>query len=429
MKRYYLGHWVQQRFGTDLCFAPPAGVVGSLDLAPIPVQGVMAADRPMGLFVTRSTVLPSEYTLLGEGDCRELKADTRMQDAFRSLVGYRPQGDTLAELIYDTLTDGSDPDGSSGPKPLMPDATGWCDVYLGGHSRVLGSRFEWGKPDSRGRRHWAKVQQLLRKEFEQLFDDAKAGKLKDAEHHRRVLDAHCDKYGLQGENDWKEFVPVKLQKDVPGRLKHETTITESFNKADSDTLGPDLTWTEVNGDFDVVSNQCRHTNTTTVRSARAESDLSSADHYAQVQIVSNGSGTNDCAAGACARFAAAAETMYFAFYYQADNRLYVSKKVTGAQTNITSSVITEALPETYKCEINGSTLKGYQAGVERVSTTDSAITGNLRGGILLYQSSVLNPTIDNFEASDELGGGGGILYTQLERGVRGYLRGVYSGSV
>ena len=35
------------------------------------------------------------------------------------------------------------------------------------------------------------------------------------------------------------------------------TITESFNKADSTTLGPDLTWTEIQGNLQVLSNRVR----------------------------------------------------------------------------------------------------------------------------------------------------------------------------
>jgi hypothetical protein len=34
-------------------------------------------------------------------------------------------------------------------------------------------------------------------------------------------------------------------------------LTESFNKADADTLGPDQTWVEDTGDIDVVSNKAR----------------------------------------------------------------------------------------------------------------------------------------------------------------------------
>lgn len=417
MKNYYLGSWVFR----DGAFRPPVGAVGCLDFAPLTVQSSPASDRPVGLFVTTAAILPSEYTLLGTGDCRELKADTRMQDAFRSLVGYRAKGETLADLIYDALTDGSDPDGSSGPKPLMPGVDGWCDVYLGGHSRILGAKFEWGKPCSRGRSHWAKVQQLLRKEFERLFDDAQAGKLKDSEHHRRVLDAYCDKYKV---DDWNEFVPAKLQKDVPGRLKHETTITENFDGSDGDTIGNLLTWTEVSGDFDRVSNKATlTTNDGTERDARAESDLSSDDHYAQAVVDNSNSGER--AMGPCCRFAGAARTYYYTYFYA--NKIWTYKKVNNVVTNLANIAITAAQPELCKVSADGSTVKGYQAGVERTSNTDTAITGNVRTGIFAYRSAVSSPTIDDFEAAD-ISAGGGILYTQLERGVRGYLRGVYSGS-
>lgn len=432
MKRYYLGPWTRQTRGSMTFYAPPVGVVGCLDLAPLPVQGVMSEFRPVGLFVTTAAVLPSEYTLIAEGDCREVKSTTRMRDAFLSLTGYAPNGDTLADQIYDCLTDGSDPKGDSAPKPLMPGVNGWLDLHLGGHSRILSAKFEWGKPCSRGRGHWQKIKQLLRNEFEELFTAAKGGKLKDAEHHRRVLDFHCEKYGLKG-NDWKELVPTKLQKDVPGRLKHETTITDDFNRADADALGTGSggwSWSELAGDCDIVSNvaSVQTISGSTGSNNRAETDLSSADHYAQVAATIIGTGGND--GGAYARLSASAITGYLAVLFRTGSPyLQIYKVVSGAFTSLSSSTgVTYADGRITKTEANGSTIKGHYHGSEIISITDTAITGNLRTGSHGYivGGSAGAVTFDDFEAADLGGGGGGLLYTQLERGVRGLQRGTFT---
>lgn len=426
-KRYYLGHWHWITEGDDGYFAPPSGVVGLIDLAPVPAQAVAGSARPVGLFVTTAAVLSSDYTLLGEGDCRELNATAAMVSAIQSLVGYRPRGDTLADLIYDVLTDGSDPDGGSAPMPLMPGLNGWCDVRLGGHSRIVSSKFEWGKPCSRGRGHWQKVRSVLRKEFQRLFDDAKAGKLNDAEHHRRVLDFWCDKYRMQGAEDWKEFVPPGLQRDVPGRLKHQTTITESFDTGDSDTLGPDLTWAEVDGDWDIVSNQAEMMTNfgSTARDARAESDLSSADHYAKCTPTQ---AANSCHTGAAARFASAAETFYWSS--RCGTTVFarrLSKVVAGTLTSLANDTTSGADP--VECECNGSTIRALYNAVEVFSLTDTSIATGTRCGIAGYDptgGASSNPRINDFEAADLGGGGAGTLYTQLERDVRGVNRGAYT---
>lgn len=438
MKNYYLGPWVgyTDEEGSKW-FGPPAGVVGVIDLAPVPVQGAFASFRPVGLFTTPGTVLASEYTLLASGDCREIKPDAKMLSAIEALTGVKASGDTLANVIYDLLTDGSDPDGLSGPKPLMPGVTGWCDIWLAGHSRVLSSRFEWGKPCSRGRNHWQKVKTLLRKEFEQLMADAKAGKLKDKDHHRRVLDFWCDKYGLKGADDWKELVPDKLQKDVPGRLKHQTTITDNFNRADASPISNSSegwAWTNVFADDSSAADALKVSgNAATIQTSppslgtgglkwnRAESDLSSSDNYGQVTVVSATASSRLGAAGC--RFSSSASSLYgYSIGGTATFPTQLTKCVTGTKTSLATG--SKSALGTIKCEANGSTITGYYGGSSDLSVTDTSLSSGLRTGAACNRDPG-NVSIDDFQGAD-IGGGAGILYTQLERDVRGLERGTYT---
>lgn len=421
--KYYLGPipWRTKPFPS---FGLPAGALGMIDLAPLLAQSVGGSDRPVCVCWSSSALLPSEYTLIGDGDCRELTPGAAVKSAFQSLVGYRPQGTLLVELIYDCLLGGADPDGQSGPMPLVPGTNGWLDLWMPGHSRVLGERFEWGRSGSRGSNHTAKLKQLLRKQFTQLMDLAQQGKLKDAQQHRRILDAWCDKYGLQGADDWREFVPTALQKDVPGRLKHETTITENFTRSDSTTqIGNVLTWTQVSGTWGTFSNAAYKASTANVNHvARAESDLSSSDHYAQVVVSPTGSGSSATSAsfyGPCARFDGSAATCYLTGNFSDDQ--YISKIVSGTATNLTSAAHTYANDETYKLECNGSTLTIYVDGSPVTNVTDTSIAGNTRCGL---ESFGVNATMDDFEAADLAAAG--ILYTQLERSTRGLMRGMFT---
>src|SRR6476646_1064899 len=97
--RYYLGPLVKTAFAGSVAWAAPAGTVGMVDLAALPDQAISPNStdaRRVGFFASNA-VLPSEYALLGQGDCRDLAVTAAMQSAWRSMTGYRPQGDRLID--------------------------------------------------------------------------------------------------------------------------------------------------------------------------------------------------------------------------------------------------------------------------------------------------------------------------------------------
>lgn len=416
--RYYLGPWRWVERGATSHFAPPPFAHGAIDFGTLAEMSKPGSDRPGCLLVT-DAVLPSEYTLLGEGMASEIKIDGRVKSIFSRELNHAAEGDSLADLIRDTLQNG-EVDGGTKWKPLMPDARGWMDVHLGGC--IQSERFEWGKPGSRGGNHTPRMQAMLRAEFRQHFDNAKAGRMR-SEHHRRILDWWCEKYGLNGPDDWRQLVPQDLQAHVPGRLKHETTITDDFTRADGDTIGNLLSWSEVTGDLDTVSNAVQSGVDGSVGAARAESDLSSEDHYSQINVTALGN--NVSAWAPLTRFAAAATTFYSGETYRTENNSYLLKTVANVRTLLAGpQAVTPAAPQAWKLTSNGSSQALSQAGTDRVTVTDTSITGNVRCGIWLFYNGGTSSTIDDFEAAD-LGGGGGILFTQLERSTRGLVRGVY----
>lgn len=386
-----------------------------LDLRSIPEQSQRGGTPGLCICVSDQppSVVGSDYDLLGVGNWHDVKVNQRLLDSLpKPSKTYRPAGDDLVGVIRDLLIGAADPTGDTFAKPLIPTVGGRMELHLG---QFHAERFKWGD------RGTDKIRDVIRSDFKSAFDDAQAGRSR-AGHHQRVLDYWCEKYGVE---EWREFVAPGLQKDISGRLKHETTITESFNQMDSTTLGPDLTWTEVNNNWDTFVNRLRYVTSggATNGYARAESDLSSSDHYGQIDVVDIGALSLTTGGGPVSRFAAAASTFYYSFAFQLDDRLYVGKHVAGIDTAIANAAITLSIPEAYKNESNGSTIKGYQAGVERVSATDTSISGNTRTGVVAYHS-LYPPIFDNFSASDLAASG--TLYTQLERSTRGILRGVYT---
>jgi hypothetical protein len=387
---YYLGPW-QWISSPRPHWQAPTGTVGLVDLGTISDMSMSgtSSTRGMGFFAS-STQLDSSYTLLGQGDCRDIVADVAMRSAWRTIIGYNPLGDKLVDLLWDTLTNGADPDGNTSCKPLVPNSDLLLELNLGG-SVVKSESFSWGQHP-----HTDKLRQLIRSEFAILFDLVHNGKMRDDKQHLRILDAWCEKYHV---TDWKEFVAPSLQKDVPGRVPHNTIITDNFNRTNADALGTSSegwTWNEFIGDLDIVSNavvpQVAGGGQDT---AMAESDLSSADHYSQAVITL---GASFHYVGVIARKHNTAETYYIG-YGESNGSCLVDKVINGVQTFLNSG--SGMANGTIKLSANGSSIKFYVNGVEQISFTDTSITGNVRGGIFGYIGS--GCTLDDFQAAD-LGG-------------------------
>lgn len=397
---YSIGPYPASKHPAHVGYSLPNGVVGAIDLAPLESQGQLADHRPVGVFCSPD-VLPSEYDLLATGDCRELSVDASMLDKFESLIGYRPQGDKLVDCFADCLIGGSDPSGEAGPLPMMPTSRGNLDLHLGGHSLVKRAAFKWGVHP-----HTNRIKATLQKQFERHLEDAKGGKLKDAEHHRRVLDAWCDKYKLQGENDWKEFVPTKLQREVPGRIKHETTLSDNFNRANSSLDAG--SWTEIVGDWSVVSNQASLGTGSTFSIARYQSDLSSDDHYSEAACYTSADAGYT---GTMARKDSSSTQNFYASEIQwAENNVTCFKRISGATTNLNLVSLSVTSPGTIRLRCDGSTIETYINGVLRASATDSAVTGNLRCGLWGYNSGGTT-TWDDWVAEDlAVAVGGGSIF-------------------
>ena len=409
--RWYAGPW-QWNSGDLPHWSPPAGAVGALDLRSVPQQSVGTVQDGYGIFASKDE-LSSDYELLGTGSLRDVKTSQRLNDRIPKRDRKRqPKGDDLLSLLLDAICDGSDPTGDDFAKPLMPDS----DLRLS--LNIAGITHQW--KTAPWNYHWDKIQDVERADFQRCFDDAKAGRLKDGEHHRRVLDALCDKYNLQGADDWKGFIPAKLRKEIKGRLKHETTITDNFNRANAATLGTSSegwSWADVVGTRGIVSNRCSGT---VAGLARAESDLSSGDQYGQITASSWIAGRG---VGPAARFSASTTTAYFYLVQnQATDTGRLFKVVNGTYSVLSARNATApGLPLVVRCEINGSTLTGYEAGiVTRGPITDTAITGNVRAGLYID----VGVTADDWSAADVAASN--VTYTRLETLMRGVTRGVYT---
>lgn len=421
---YYRGPW---RWVTDddiPHWAPPAGCVGAIDLRPLPeiVAGRSGGSLAgVGLFAVRGT-LPSEFDLLGSGAAHDCKPGLKIRDAIPKRKGFAVQGDDLLSMLRSLLMDGSDPSGQDFAKPLMPSADGRLRFRLGPlvqhREKVSPLRLSY----------WSHVRDVIRADFACCFDDAKSGRLNDCGHHRRVLDAACEKYGVE---DWRQLVPDVLVKDIPGRLPHATTYSDDFNRADATGLG--ASWSNpVGNGFDIASNQARAANGTDWSGTRAryDSDLSSSDAEATVDVVSHGttSGSN----GPCVRMALAADTSYcFILRPSGSPRRRVFANVVGVGTLLASdSTSPPSVTFGSGIQANGSAISVSVNGtdVATLAVTDTVISSGLRGGMqaAMHTTSGSRGINDNFATRDISAPPPSVIYTQLEKGIRGLNRGTYT---
>lgn len=383
--RYYIGPWQW----TGDSWTPPVGSLGAIDLRSVTDQGIQTlSDRPFGFFVLLDS-LNSDYTLIGEGDLRELQISNATKNTWNSLMGYRPDGNTLLDLLVDQLTNGSDPDGAAGPCPLLPTVYGDLELHLGGHSKVWSHAFHWGDPFT----------QNIQKTLHRAYNEAEHISL---DHARRVLDYWCDKYKLDKRDGWKELVPPEKRKNHPGVLPHQTTITDNFNRADGaiGSSSEGWSWTAVTGAWNIVSNEVEGTGAN--RTARAETDLSSSDHYSQVDIASTTA--NARGGGAACRFDSAANTCYIARVETATgaaNDVYrIAKIVAAVLTELGTGVTSEySAPDTVRIDANGSAISFDLNGVLQESITDTAISSGTRCG-MFADSGATTTKLDNFSAAD-----------------------------
>ena len=414
---YYLHPWQWHSGSEDRqeCWYLPNNS-GSIDLRGLIDCGKAgtAGDNPYAFVASEVPLIGG--VLLGSGDLREFKPDGRVKNAWRSMLGRIPVGETLVEWIDDQLHGvNSDPTSMGATPTGTPTTQRNHDIYL--QTLVSRKRFSWGDANNNIRVN--RLRDVLRRQFEMRWESATNDN--ERNHALKCLDFECQKYNRRGQDEWKELVHPRLLAHVKGPVPHETTITDDFNRADANPISTgSFAWTDVGGgDWEIVSNVARQsTSGVTLRASRAESDLSSADHYAQCDLVNSNQGTAR-GGGPCARFASAAETYYIAAL-QGDGDMRLAKMVTGTRTDLgTSDTQAFTVPETVRVEINGTTLKRYFDGSEVESITDSAISSNTRTGIAAGSAggSTAKTEVDDFEAED-LGGGGGSNIPAIRNHLR-----------
>jgi hypothetical protein len=169
-----------------------------------------------------------------------------------------------------------------------------------------------------------------------------------------------------------------------------TTFSDDFNRTDSTDLGAG--WVEVSGDWSIVSNQLSPGAAGGTILVRAATAMATSDNFAQVTIASTTSasqglwcrGNSDLTSG-------------YAWRNNGSNWSLFSV-VAGAFTNIGTYSAAAVAGDVAKVQAQGSTIKGFVNGVERVSVVNTAVATGTTVGVRSDSTSGLK--YDSFSAGD-----------------------------
>lgn len=384
MARSWIGPWVWDEAPGFTGWRKPALAVASLDLRSVPQCGA-AGPTPsgLGLFVTPDAVdLGNDYTNLGTGDPRDRTLSPAQRTAWRTRLGLAetPAGPSLAAVLWQTMTSLADPIGDDRCPPIVPERQRMMSLWLGG-VRVFEKRFRAADAEA------VPVLDLLRRTYRRMRQDS-LDAVSPPEHYRKYLGDLVRKYRLP----YRQFQPGDVPDETP--LTPETRLAETFNTANSTTLGPSYTWTEyvsnlTGNSFDVSSNRARAVISATAPTARAQADLSSTDHWCQLQYILAASPVGKIHQfGPAIRFGSGSNTCYVARAISASwipvNGLYFTKCVNGTLTDLNAPSTNVDGTHTAMTQASGSTLITYLDGIRNASLTDTAITTGTRCGMFGY---------------------------------------------
>lgn len=408
---YYIGPWIIR----DGSYEPPQGTIGSLDLRSIPDQSNLNGDG-YGLFITQRS-LDSNYDLLSSSDIRSSRAAVQHQNIFESLLGYRPDGDMVSDLIFDIMTNGSHPDGLEGVKTMLP-ANGNLDLNILGIGRIGRRRLVEGRSD------FNRVRDVRRNDYRKIRE-ADQGNLT----HLKFLAMLGEDFQMRNPED--HFIPDDLPKERP--VRPATTLHESF-PTDGTTLvtGQDQTWNQNTTEGQVISSQfAQQSGTSVTETLIIATNLSFDNMFCRLNVIAlnrSGSGSGEDSTISCVvRYTSTGPDYYHASIHQqpttpGGDKLYSFTKVVGgvSTTLIAKTTFGGTKVGMKRLECVGSNFCFHdQESSEIFSTTDTAITGNVQAGFHFNADNTQDSNdiiIDDITISDSR-----LIFFCFRQNATGYL--------
>lgn len=404
--KYFFGPLVLDKSTGIPTLRAPKDATATLDLRS--VTAFQAGDLGPALFGS-DLDLGSDYTLLVDGDINDAPKDALRADFAAALGVGTVTGVTLLDWIWSALTLHADPTGQTACKPLLPTSDLHLELHFGGKllKRTL---FDLASPEAAG------VKGVLQEDYRKIRADTLGGKTSDAQLHLKVLDYWGEKYKVADPQNY--FVPADLPKEAP--IKHGTTLTDDFNRADQAPLGTASgggswqSYTSLGSGLStdstrvaVVSNSYSDASAfsgiTGWANSRLESDLSSSDAAVQCDVTALGATKNGQIGPTVRNTTGADGTCYLARAVEVTAAIHLTKEASnGTLTDISSqSVTVSGLPKQLYISFSGSSYVVKWNGSTVLSGTDTTISSGTRGGMFLYEPDLAAATAaDNWQAAD-----------------------------
>lgn len=382
----------------------PTGTISGIDLRHLSAQAMPAASDGYVLIATGRDPIGDEL-LLAEDSVLAGKALDGTKDLLK--IPETINAGTMPELLALLLS--VYPGTGLICPPIMPDHRGYLSFRLG----EIAAR---AKCPTSGV-VFDNVLAVLHEQYREV-KQADSGDL-----HRKLLSVWQTKLRIE---NYEVFIPPELPKETP--VKPTTTLQDNFNVGDHGDLSGQAssdgwTWNKIEGSAQSLyrTNTGVYAECISVNNLRcgyrADSDLSSVDHYVQAGTIR--SQDDDMFMGLFARKDSSATlTFYDVQGRWADEVWRIRKRVSGTFTTLQDNAMTINTATDYllKFVVNGSTLQSWVDGVQiGTDLTDSAITTGTRcgmTGINIHPTVPNTGRIEDFEAADIVaaGAGGGAVY-------------------
>lgn len=377
--KFVFGPYVENNGAWDL----PVGVSSCIDLRSLSDMGAPSVgQRNIAIFVAEdAATFSNDYLDLGGGRLNEIVLATRDRNTIADMLGLRrtdlPNDASLSDVIWHRLTLLSDPDGATGPLPLVPDKNRQWKIILG--SQIISKRFSQTVPE------YSKLRDILRINYSKIKNDSNL----PPGHYLKYLGSLTRKYFGHFQNErYREFLGNEID-ETP--IKPTTIVSDDFNRANEDlSLG---NWTEVFGEWEVTDQKAQCTVDEGLNHVKYDVPLSSDDHYCQVVQV-------DLVA-ACGPLVRASDLNDNYYYWRVDDfNSSLRSVVDFSDTQLSTFSTGLSAGGVVRIVIDGSSLKAIADGTNVNTVSTTSITSGMYAG---YAASFTEVEFDDFEASDELG--------------------------
>ena len=294
----------------------------------------------------------------------------------------------LLDVVFEVMTQRAQVGGANRPNPILPGQDLKLSLSIGGVAKTV-------TLEPRASPEWGICRASLRESYRRVRSDTLAGRVRPNSH-RKYLGALRRKYRIENH---MEFVPPDLSDE--GWLEPDTTVTDSFDRADSTDLGAN--WTEDRGDFQILTNVLDivslGASPNITAQATHNTSLSTDDHYSQALINRQTTGSAK-GPGMIVRFGDIDNYYLGRVFILPVDLLLISKMVTGTPSDLALFEEDWTNGAEMELRVDGSTLNLYKDNVLKIGPiTDTSLTGQLKVGVWT-DDATSGVNWDTFEGAD-----------------------------